>query len=217
MLITNDGATILRSMSVQHPAARMVRSSTAKKKNPHALPYSQLVEMSEAQDIEAGDGTTSVVVLTGSLLRACQELLEKGIKPAQIASGFHYASHKAVEYLQQISIPLDLTDREQLLKIATTSLNSKVVSQYSQVLGPIAVNAVLGIVDPANDRSVDLRDIKIVKKVGGTIDDTEMANGLVLTQNVSSSAGGPTRMEKARVALIQFQISPPKSDVRAPF
>ena len=171
--------------------------------------------MSEAQDVEAGDGTTSVVVLAGSFLGACEDLLDKGIRPAAIASGFQYATNKAVEYLTELSIPVNLSDREQLLKIATTSLNSKIVSQYSQSLAPIAVDAVLSIVDPSNDHNVDLRDIKIVKKVGGTIEDTELATGLVLTQNVLTSAGGPTRMEKAKVALIQFQISPPKSDVRS--
>ncbi|KCV69969.1 T-complex protein 1 subunit delta [Fonticula alba] len=195
VIVTNDGATILKSMNVQHPAARMFAG------------------MSQAQDIEAGDGTTSVVVLAGSLLNACESLLEKGINPSQISDGFQYACEKAVEVIEDISIPVDLADREQLLKIATTSLNSKVVSQYSSVLAPIAVDAVLGITDPENPSNVDLTDIRIVRKVGGTIDDTELTSGLLLRQNAITSAGGPTRVEKAKIAVCQFQISPPKSDM----
>jgi T-complex protein 1 subunit delta len=81
------------------------------------------------------------------------------------------------------------------------------------LLAPIAVDAVLQVIDPLTASNVDLKDIRVVKKVGGTIDDTELVNGLVLTQNVVKSAGGPTRMEKAKVGLIQFQLSPPKPDV----
>lgn len=113
-----------------------------------------------------------------------------------------------------MAIKLDLNDRESLLKSATTSLSSKIVSQYSGLLAPIAVDSVLRVVDPAISENVDLKDIRLVQKVGGTIDDTEMIDGLVLTQNVIKAAGGPTRMEKAKIGLIQFQLSPPKPDVR---
>jgi T-complex protein 1 subunit delta len=89
------------------------------------------------------------------------------------------------------------------------------VSQYSSLLAPIAVDAVLQVIDPTTASNVDLKDIRVVKKVGGTIDVTELVNGLVLTQNVVKSAGGPTRMEKAKIGLIQFQLSPPKPDVSA--
>lgn len=89
------------------------------------------------------------------------------------------------------------------------------MSQYSSLLAPIAVDAVLQVIDPTTASNVDLKDIRVVKKVGGTIDDTELVNGLVLTQNVVKSAGGPTRMEKAKIGLIQFQLSPPKPDVSA--
>ena len=91
------------------------------------------------------------------------------------------------------------------------------VSQYSSLLAPIAVDAVLHVLDAEqNDTNVDLNNIRIVKKVGGTIDDSELSNGLILTQNVITSAGGPTRIEKAKIALIQFHLSPPKADVRGP-
>ena len=169
--------------------------------------------MSAAQDVEAGDGTTSVVVLAGSLLAACEKLLERGIHPTIISDAFQTACKKAVEVLTAMATPLELSDRDSLLKSASTALNSKIVSQYSSLLAPIAVEAVLRVIDPKTAVNVDLKDIRIVKKVGGTIDDTELINGLVLTQNVSKSAGGPTRMEKAKIALIQFQLSPPKTDL----
>ncbi|CAI8016081.1 T-complex protein 1 subunit delta, partial [Geodia barretti] len=106
--ITNDGATILKQMQVLHPVARM------------------LVELSKAQDIEAGDGTTTVVVIAGSLLSACHKLLEKGIHPTTISDSIQLATERAVEVLTAMSSPLSLSDRESLLKSATTSLNSKV-------------------------------------------------------------------------------------------
>ena len=197
VVITNDGATILKHMAVVHPAARM------------------LVDLSQAQDVEAGDGTTSVVVIAGSLLGAAEKLLTKGIHPTVIAESFQHAATKAVEYLNEISTPVNLNDRDSLLRAATTSLSSKVVSQYSSVLAPIAVDSVLRIVDPkkGEGESVDLRDIRIVKKVGGTIDDTELVDGLVLEQNVVTSSGGPSRVEKAKIAVCQFQLSSPKPDM----
>ncbi|KAG2158282.1 T-complex protein 1 [Suillus bovinus] len=194
VIITNDGATILRSIQALHPAAKM------------------LVDLSAAQDVEAGDGTTSVVVLAGSLLGAAEKMLQKGIHPTIIAESFLKASVKAVEYLTEISTPIDLSDKTSLLRAASTSLNSKIVSQYSSTLAPIAVAAVTRLVTPQSS-TVDLRDIRVVKKVGGTIEDTELVDGVVLNQNVIVSAGGPTRMEKAKIAIIQFQLSAPKPDM----
>ncbi|KAJ2766722.1 T-complex protein 1 subunit delta, partial [Coemansia nantahalensis] len=195
VVISNDGATILKHMSVLHPAARM------------------LVDLSAAQDVEAGDGTTSVVVLAGSLLVAAEKLLKKGIHPTQIAEGFQGAAAEAVKILHDISVPVDLGDREFLLKSATTSLSSKVVSQYSSVLAPIVVDSVLRVVGASSESNVDLSDVRVVKKVGGTIEDTELVPGVVLSQTAITSAGGPTRIEKAKIGLIQFQLSPPKPDM----
>ncbi|KXN67476.1 T-complex protein 1 [Conidiobolus coronatus NRRL 28638] len=197
VIITNDGATILKQMAVMHPAAKM------------------LVDLSSAQDVEAGDGTTSVVVLAGSILIAAENMLNKGIHPTVVADAFKAAAEKTVEFLHEMSIPVDLSNRDLLLQSAHTSLNSKIVSQYSGLLAPIAVDSVLRIVDPAVDTTVDLNDIRIVKKVGGTIDDTELLEGLALTQNVIKSAGGPARVEKAKIALVQFQLSAPKPDMES--
>jgi T-complex protein 1 subunit delta len=194
-IITNDGSTMLKSMSVMHPTAKM------------------LVNLSNAQDVEAGDGTTSVVVLCGSLLGAADRLLGKGIHPSVISEAFQRAATAAVEVLHGMSQPISLSDTASLLQAANTSLSSKIVSQYSGLLGPMAVNAVLKTIDLKTADNVDLRNIRIVKKVGGTIEDSELVDGLVLMQPVIKSAGGPVRMEKARIGLIQFQLSPPKPDV----
>lgn len=122
--------------------------------------------MSKAQDIEAGDGTTTVVVLAGSLLEACQKLLDKGIHPTVISDAFQKAAVKACEILETMSIPIEIEDTQKLIKIASTSLNSKVVSQYSDSLAPIAVQSVLDVVDLTNPYTVSLDDIRIVKKLG---------------------------------------------------
>jgi len=193
--ITNDGATILKQLQVMHPVAKM------------------FVELSKAQDVEAGDGTTSVVVIAGSLLSAAQRLLEKGIHPTIISEAFQKSATKVVEILNEMSMPIDLKDRELLLKIATTSLSSKVVSQYSSLLAPICVDSVLRIINPDRDTNVDLNDIKVVTKLGGTIEDTELVDGLVLNHRISHFAEGVTRIEKAKIGLLQFCISPPKTDM----
>ncbi|KAF5347880.1 hypothetical protein D9757_013418 [Collybiopsis confluens] len=193
-IITNDGATILKSIQALHPAAKM------------------LVDLSAAQDVEAGDGTTSVVVLAGSFLGAAEKMLQKGIHPTIVAEAFLKASAKSTEYLTDISTPVDLNDKASLLRAASTSLNSKIVSQYSSTLAPIAVAAVTRLITPTSS-NVDLRDVRVVKKIGGTIEDTELIEGVVLNQNVITAAGGPTRMEKAKIAIAQFQLSAPKPDM----
>ncbi|KAL0928601.1 hypothetical protein M5K25_000504 [Dendrobium thyrsiflorum] len=195
VIITNDGATILNKMEVLQPAAKM------------------LVDLSRSQDAAAGDGTTTVVVLAGSLLRRSLSLLSAGIHPTVISDSLYKLSVRAVDVLHSMAIPLELSDRDSLVKSAATSLNSKVVSQYSSLLAPLAVDAVLSVVDPEHPDLVDLRDIKIVKKLGGTVDDTELIRGLVFDKKVSHTAGGPTRVENAKIAVIQFQISPPKTDI----
>lgn len=193
--ITNDGATIVKQMQVMHPAAKM------------------LVELSKAQDVEAGDGTTTVVVIAGAFLEASSKLLAKGIHPTIISESFQKAATKSKEFLTKISIPLKLTDRQSLLQSASTSLNSKVVSQHSGLLAPLAVDAVMKVIDPLTAVNVDLRDIRLLKKLGGTIDDTELIDGLVLDQKSSGFDGAPKKIEKARIGLIQFCISPPKTDM----
>ncbi|KAL8678220.1 MAG: hypothetical protein Q9186_005403 [Xanthomendoza sp. 1 TL-2023] len=194
-IITNDGNTMLKDMSVMHPAAKM------------------LVDLSAAQDVEAGDGTTSVVVIAGSLLGAADKLLAKGIHPTVISESFQRAAAAAVATLHDMSHPISLSDRTTLIQAASTSLSSKIVSQHAPLLGPIAVDAVLKTIDQRTADNVDLKNIRIIKKLGGTIEDTEMVDGLVLNQPIVKSGGGPTRVEKAKIGLIQFQLSAPKPDM----
>lgn len=194
IIISNDGATILKHMAILHPAARM------------------LVDVSAAQDVEAGDGTTSVAILTGSFLGAAQKLLSKGIHPTIIGEAFQRAAARVCEVYLEMSHKIELTDREVLIKAAATSLSSKIVSQHSLLLAPLAVDSVLRVTNEAQN-NVDLNDIRLVKKVGGTIEDTQLVDGVVLTQTVLKNAGGPTRMEKARIGFVQFQLSPPKPDM----
>lgn len=196
VVITNDGATILQKMEVVHPAAKM------------------LVELSKSQDIEAGDGTTSVVVIAGALLRSAEELLEKGIHATQIAESWKLAANEANKILRSIGEPVELSDRASLVKAATTSLNSKVVSQFSPILAPMAVDAVLKVIqNPKEATSVDLRDIRVVAKVGGTVEETELIDGIMFKQHINKAAGGPGRLENVKVGLIQFQLSAPKTDM----
>ena len=195
VLITNDGATILSQLQVFHPTAQM------------------LVQLSKSQDIEAGDGTTGVCVIAGALLSACSELLAKGIHPTMIAEAFKEAAFKASEILISVARPIDLLDRESVLDTVNTCLSSKVVHHHSDVLSPIAVDAVLSVIDTNTATNVDLENIKIVKQVGGTIDDTELVRGLVLQKSAKHSSNGLTRIENAKIALIQFCLSAPKTDM----
>mmetsp|Transcript_15728 Transcript_15728/g.15865 ORF Transcript_15728/g.15865 Transcript_15728/m.15865 type:complete len:528 (-) Transcript_15728:64-1647(-) len=195
VLITNDGATILSQLQVFHPTAQM------------------LVQLSKSQDIEAGDGTTGICVIAGSLLQACSELLAKGIHPTMIADAFKLAASKAEEVLVSMSKPVNLLDRESVLDSVNTCLSSKVVHNNADILAPIAVDAVLGIIDATTATNVDLNDVKIVKQAGGTVDDTELVRGLVLERGAKHASGALTKIENAKVALIQFCLSAPKTDM----
>lgn len=195
-LITNDGATILKNLSVLHPTAKI------------------LVEASKAQDVEAGDGTTSVVIIAGSLLSACELLLKKGIHPTSISDGFGVALKVALEVLNDMATPILITDRDYLIQCVVTSLASKILAQNSQTIAPIAVDAVLRIMDEDNSDNVDLSNIKLVKKLGGTIDDVEVVEGIVFPDNrPAHAAGGPTKIENPKIALLQFCLSSPKTDI----
>lgn len=197
-IVTNDGATILQHMAVLHPCARM------------------LVELSQAQDMQAGDGTTSVVVICGALLNAAEKLLAKGLHPSILSEAFRHSAEKAVGILDSICTPISLSDRSAVMEIAQTSLSSKVVAPYGDLVAGIAVDAVTRVTPKAIDGSsiaeVDLENVRVVRKAGGTIEDSQLVDGLLLHQS-HVAKGTPNRQEKARIALIQFCISPPKTDM----
>ena len=149
--------------------------------------------------------------MAGSLLNACLTLMKKGIHPTKISESFKLAIDKSRQILDGMSSPVE--DREAIIKACKTSLSSKVVAQNADILAPMAVDAVLKLVDHKVANNVDLRDIRVVRKAGGTIEDCELVDGLVFTQNAEKSAGGPTKIANAKIGLIQFCISPPKPDV----
>ena len=131
------------------------------------------MEISKAQDVEAGDGTTSVVIMAGAFLKAAEYLLDRGIHPNIISEGFQHALDSSLDVVKnKFALPVDITNRETLIECVNTSLSSKVVSANTELLSPMAVDSVYKVIDLKTADNVDLRDIRIVKKLGGTIDDT---------------------------------------------
>jgi thermosome len=198
--ITNDGATILKEMDIQHPAAKM------------------MVEISKATDNEVGDGTTSTVVLAGSLLSKAEELIAKDVHPTVIVDGYRMASDKAIEMLKNASTKVDPTDRQILGKIARTSMASKLVSVNAEPLSKIVVDAVIAVAEKASDNSKDLRvdadSIKVEKKAGGSIEDTKLIRGIVLDKEVVHGAM-PKRIEDAKIALLNAALEIEKTEMSA--
>ena len=195
--ITNDGATILKEMDVQHPAAKM------------------MVEISKATDNEVGDGTTSTVVLAGSLLSKAEELISKGVHSTVIVDGYRMASEKAIEILKNASTKVDPADRQMLGKIARTSMASKLVSVNSEPLSKTVVDAVIAIAEKAEEHyKVDIDNIKIEKKAGGSIEDTKLIQGIVLDKEVVHGAM-PKRIEEAKIALLNAALEIEKPEMSA--
>ncbi|TLX94713.1 MAG: thermosome subunit [Thaumarchaeota archaeon] len=195
--ITNDGATILKEIDVQHPAAKM------------------MVEISKTVDNEVGDGTTSSVVFGGSLLAKAEELLEKDVHATVIIEGFQAASEKALSLLAELAKQVSPDEREILLKIAKTSMESKLVSEDSDMLSKLVVDAILQIVEKeAEGHSVDLDNIKVEKKAGGSIRNTKLIKGIVLDKEVVHS-GMPTKIEKAKIALLNSPLEIEKTEMSA--
>ena len=195
--ITNDGATILKEIDAQHPAAKM------------------MVEISKTIDTEVGDGTTSSVVFAGALLEKAEKLLEKDVHSTVIIDGYQAASEKALELLAKLAKAVKPDDRESLIKIAKTSMQSKLVSENSVPLSKLAVDAILKIVEKDGDKySVDLDNLKVEKKAGGSIDDTALINGIVLDKEIVHS-GMPTKIEKAKIALVNAALEVEKTEMSA--
>ena len=193
--ITNDGATILKEIDAQHPAAKM------------------MVEISKTIDTEVGDGTTSSVVFAGALLEKAEKLLEKNVHSTVIVDGYQAAAAKALELLAHISKSVLPDDRESLLKIAKTSMQSKLVSEDSGFLSELIVDAILKIARKTkNNYSVDLDNLKVEKKSGGSIEDTSLIKGIVLDKEVVHS-GMPTKIQKARIALVNCPLEVEKTEM----
>ncbi|MCG2896364.1 MAG: TCP-1/cpn60 chaperonin family protein [Acidilobus sp.] len=196
--VTNDGATIVKEMEVQHPAAKL------------------LVEIAKAQDAEVGDGTTSVVVLAGALLDKAEALLEQNIHPTLIIEGYTKAMNKALELLDKIAVPVDVNNDENLRKIATTTIGSKYSGQgpEREKLVELAVNAIKIIAEPRPEGgyNVDLDNVKIEKKKGGGLMDSMLVRGIVLDKEVVHP-GMPKRVTNAKIAVLDAPLEIQKPDI----
>ena len=195
--ITNDGATILKEIDAQHPAAKM------------------MVEVSKTIDTEVGDGTTSSVVFAGALLEKAEKLLEKDVHSTVIVDGYQAAAEKALELLADFAKSVKPDDQESLIKIAKTSMQSKLISEDSEPLSKLVVGAILKIAEKNGDTySVDLDNLKVEKKSGGSIEDTALIKGIVLDKEIVHS-GMPTKIQKAKIALVNAALEVEKTEMSA--
>ena len=188
---------MLKEIDVEHPIAKM------------------MVEVAKSVDNEAGDGTKSVVVLAGSLIGNAEELFNKNVHPTIIVEGFRVASKKAIEFLKKISIEIDPKDKAFLNKIAMTSLASKMVTANSQVLSAIVVDGAMNVADEfdGNKFKIDIDNIKVEKKTGGSIHDTRLIQGIVIDKEIAH-AGMPKKIQGAKIVLLNsaLEIEKTKSD-----
>ncbi|MFQ6064847.1 MAG: thermosome subunit beta [Candidatus Bathyarchaeia archaeon] len=195
--ITNDGAAILDEIDVEHPSAKI------------------MVEVAKTQDDMVGDGTTTAVVLAGELLQKAEELLDQGIHPTVVVSGYRKALEKARETLEKIGIGVNLEDRETLKRVALTSMGSKAVGVARNHLSEIAIDAVKQITEKRGERNVaDIDNVQIIKKEGKSLFDTELVRGIIIDKEVVH-AGMPKRIENARIALVNTALEVEKTEFDA--
>jgi thermosome len=195
--ITSDGRTILDEMDIQHPAAKM------------------MVEVAKTQDNEAGDGTTTAVIIAGELLNKAEELIEKNVHPTIIIDGYKKASEKALDVLEKMAIPVDIDSQDYAKRVAMTSMASKLVAEHRGYLADLAVKAILQVAEKEGDKyKVDVEDVKVEKKPGESINDTKLIQGIVLDKDVAHS-GMPKRVEKAKIALLDCALEIEKTEFDA--
>jgi thermosome len=196
--ITNDGATILKEIDVQHPGAKMI------------------VEISKTIDNEVGDGTTSAVVFAGALLENAEELIDKGVHPTVIVDGYRKAAIQAQKILDKLAIKVSPDDKETLVKVARTSMASKLVSNDSEELAKLLVSALLQVAEKNSEGNytVDIDNVKVEKKAGGSIKDTSFVKGIILDKEVVHT-GMPKRIENAKIALVNSPLEIEKTEFDA--
>jgi archaeal chaperonin len=197
VVVTNDGATILKEIDVEHPSAKMI------------------VEVAKSQDEECGDGTTSAVILTGELLKCAGELLDQNIHPTVICGGYKLAAGKAIETLNDLAITIKTGDKKTLKDIAMTSMASKSASAEKDILADVVVDATTNVAETINGKTyVDLDNIQIQKKQGGGIANTEIISGIILDKE-RVHEGMPKHIKNAKVALINAALEVKKTEVDA--
>ena len=197
IVITNDGATILDEMDIQHPAAKM------------------MVEIAKTQDKEAGDGTTTAVVIAGELLRRAEELLNQNVHPSIIVKGYNLAAEKAQEILENIAKDASQMDEEVLMKAATTAMTGKAAEEEREYLAKLAVEAVKLVGEKVGDEyQVDIDNIKLEKKEGGSARDTQLIRGVVIDKERVHPAM-PRKIEDAKIALINEALEVKETETDA--
>ena len=197
VVITNDGVTILKEMDVEHPAAKM------------------LVEVAKTQDEECGDGTTTAVVIAGELLKKAVDLIDANIHPTIITGGYRMASKKAIDVLEDLAIEIGVDDREVLKKIAMTAMISKAVSGSRGLFAELAVDAVSAVAEEKNGGySVDIDNVQVVKKQGGSMEDTEMITGIIIDKEPVNPQM-PKKVLDAKIALIDAAMEIKKTEIDA--
>ena len=195
--ITNDGATILKEIDVQHPAAKM------------------LVEISKTTDNEVGDGTTSAVILAGALLEHAESLILQDVHPTIIVDGYRKAAKKTKQFLDNYAEKITANDKSSLIKIAKTSMQTKLVRKDSEKLSEMVVKAVISVAEKTNEKyTVDIDDIKVEKKSGGSIDDSAIIQGIVLDKEIVHS-GMPNKVADGRIALVNTALEINKTETDA--
>ncbi len=195
--ITSDGRTILDEMDIQHPAAKM------------------MVEVSKTQDDEAGDGTTTAVIIAGELLGKAQDLIEKNVHPTVIIDGYRKAAEKALETLEKIAISVGSTEKSWMKKVAMTSMASKLVAEHKEQLADIAAEAILHVAEKSEEGyKADLDDIMVEKKPGESLNDTKLIHGIVVDKEVVHP-NMPKRVEKAKIALLDAALEIEKTEFDA--
>jgi len=198
--VTNDGAAIVKEMEVQHPAAKL------------------LVEVAKAQDAEVGDGTTSAVVLAGAFLSKAEELLDQNIHPSIIIEGYTKALRESLKILSDIAYKVEPTDKEALKKVVMTTISSKYIggNVISNKLADMTIEAALTVAEPREDGTYDFRtdDVKIEKKKGGNVIDTQLIKGIVIDKEVVHP-GMPRRIEDAKIALLDAALEVEKPEITA--
>ncbi|WP_457591141.1 thermosome subunit alpha [Geoglobus sp.] len=197
VVITNDGVTILKEIDVEHPAAKMV------------------VEIAKTQENEVGDGTTTAVVIAGELLKRAEELLDNEIHPTVIANGYRLAAEKAMEILKEIAIDVSKDDEETLKKIASTAMTGKGAEVAIDKLSEIVVKAVKAVAEENNGKiEVDTDNIKIEKRTGASVEETELIEGIVLDKEVVHP-GMPKRVKNAKILVFNGALEVKETETDA--
>ena len=194
VVITNDGATILKEMDIEHPAAKM------------------MVEIAKTLDDEVGDGTTTAVIIAGELLKNAEGLLSQKVHPTVIAEGYQQAAAKALEILPAIATSVKATDRVLLKKVAETAISGKGAETYKDLLCDMVVRAVTMVADP--DGTVDIAHVNVQKKAGGKVEDTEIIEGMVIDKE-RAHPGMPRVVRNAKVLLLNAALEYKKTEVNA--